>query len=97
MYVFTFLPLKERVVEGEVVSELLVIIFYLHSLWLFLSRALFAVWDFFLPFFALKAPPYRKAVSDSSVSEVLSCAQMLWPWRRDGKGVLCEIVMTCTL
>lgn len=51
--------LGEGVVEGEVVSELCVIIFYLHSLWLCLSQSLFAVWDFFLPLFALRASPYR--------------------------------------
>ena len=60
---FCFLLLGERVVEGEVVSELLVIIFYLHSLCLFLSWALFAVWDSPLPplFFisSFKVPPYR--------------------------------------
>ena len=60
---FCFLLLGKGVVEGEVVSELLVIIFYLRSLWLFLSWALFAVWDSPLPplFFILsfKAPPYR--------------------------------------
>ena len=47
---FCFLLLREGVVEGEVVSELLVIIFYLHSLWLSLSWALFAVWDSPPPF-----------------------------------------------
>lgn len=54
---FLLLTLGEGDAECEVVSEPLVIIFYLHSLWLSLSRSL--TLGFFLPLFALKAPPYR--------------------------------------
>lgn len=70
---FLLFAVGEGVVECEVVSELLVIIFYLHSLWLSLSRSL-PSGIFFLPLFALKAPPYRNAgFRFLSEQEALAC------------------------
>lgn len=78
---FYFFLLGEGVVEGEMLNELLVIIFYLHSLWLSLSESLFAVWEFFFPFLPSRNYHIGTLVSDSSVNGVLYHAQILWPWR----------------
>lgn len=78
--------LEQGVVEGEVVSELLVIIFCLHSLWLTLSPALFAVWGSPPIFFAFKAPPYRNiGLLDSSVNGTLYMPRCCGHGEGDGK------------
>ena len=87
---FCFLLLREGVVEGEVVSELLVIIFYLHSLWLSLSWALFAVWDFPPPLYLFRPLRHHRIgtlVSDSSVNGMFSMTRCCGHGDGDGECV----------
>lgn len=69
LYAFFFLLLGEGAVESEVVGELLVIIFYLHSLWLSLSRlSLLSGVIFSFPFLPSRHHHIETFISDSSVS-----------------------------
>lgn len=67
----------EGVAECEALSELLIIIFHLHSLWLSLSRSLLSGTFFFLFFFfVLKALPHR----NMGVRVLTEWGTSAWPW-----------------
>lgn len=68
LYALFFLLLGEGAVESEVVGELLVIIFYLHSLWLSLSRlSLLSGIIFSFPFLPSRHHHIETFISDSPV------------------------------
>lgn len=73
------------------VSELLVRIFYLHSLWLSLSRLYLLSGIFFLPLFALKAPSCSNIHFHFLFECVLSHVQIPWLWSQPRKWLDGEV------